>query len=104
MLIPKNKPDRYPDYLKALRDEPCIVTGARARPGDPVEAAHIGTAGRSIKSPDDEVLPILSSIHKEMHAMGEISTLRQMLPTYVLREALRAYAREMYQEWLNSSQ
>lgn len=84
------------DYLKTQR---CIVTGLRGTDYDAVDPAHIGTLGRGIKSPDDEVLPIAHSIHVRMHARGEMNVLRAMLPDDVLRAALRALGREMYAEW-----
>lgn len=85
-------------YLDYLRTQRCVVTGQYGTEHDPVEACHIGTAGKGIKSPDDEALPILHSIHAQMHQSGEISYLRHALPASVLRLCLRAYARELYQE------
>lgn len=86
-------------YLDHLRGERCIVTGLRGREHDPVEPCHIGTAGKGIKSPDNEALPLCHSIHARCHQRGEMSTLREMLPDVVLRTALRAYARELYEQW-----
>lgn len=87
-------------YLDYLRTQPCIITGLRGTEDDPVEAAHIGTAGKGLKSSDNEALPLCHSIHAECHQKGEMSTLRRLVPDWLLREALRAYAREMYREYL----
>ena len=86
-------------YLDWLRTQRCIFTGALGCENDAVEAMHIGTAGKGIKSPDNEALPALHSIHHEAHCMGEISTIRAWIPDDVLRAALRAYAREMYERY-----
>ena len=82
-------------YLDSLRDEPCLITGLRL-PDDPVEAVHIGTAGKGLKSSDDEALPIRHSIHAAMHQRGEMTVLKEVIPNWLLREAMRAYARELY--------
>lgn len=95
-LFPKTLIIRDRAYLDALRLEPCIITGLR---GDTVEAAHIGTLGRGIKRSDDETLPLEHRFHAAGHNAGEVSMFRQHLPDYVLRDALRAYAREMYRRW-----
>ena len=76
------------------------MTGKRSNEYETVDPAHIGTAGKGIKSPDYEALPIIHSVHHEMHQMGEMTVLRKRLPDDVLREALRALARERYNEWL----
>ena len=91
-------PLRDEPYLISLRAEPCIVTGRRATESESVVAAHIGTAGRGLKIDDDCALPIINSIHQQMHQRGEITVLRALLPDDVLRAALRALAREMYRE------
>lgn len=91
-------------YLDWLRTQPCLVSGVRGTDFEAVEAAHIGTRGKALKSSDDEAIPLLHSIHAECHSRGEISTLRQMLPDHVIRAALRAYAREIYQAYLHEEQ
>ncbi len=90
---------RDPAYLKHLRTERCILTGQHATDDLAIDAAHIGTAGRGIKSPDNEALPIRHDLHSAMHAYGEISYLRTHAPDWLLRESFRAYARELYREW-----
>jgi hypothetical protein len=87
-------------YLDSLRSERCIVTGRFGSDHEAVDPAHIGTAGKGLKSSDDETLPLLHSIHLECHQKGEISVLREKLPDHILRAALRAYAREMYMKWI----
>ena len=89
-------------WLDELRNHRCLVTGQYALPDDPVEAAHIGTAGKGLKSSDNEAIPLLHSIHAACHQHGEISILRKSLPDAVFRAALRALARELYSEWLDS--
>lgn len=98
-LLPKSRIVRDQAWLDHLKTERCIITGLHGTDYDAVDPAHIGTLGRGIKSSDDEVLPILHSIHVRMHSRGEMNVLRAMLPDDVLRAALRAYAREMYAEW-----
>ena len=99
-LLPKLTIIRDRAYLDWLHTEPCIVLGIRS---DSVEPAHIGTLGKGIKSSDDEVLPLSHCLHSRGHNAGEISMFREKLPDYVLREALRAYAREQYRQYLQSS-
>lgn len=86
-------------YLTALRDQPCILTGFHATDMEGVDPAHIGTLGRGVKSPDNEVLPIRHSLHHEMHQRGECTVLREHAPDWLLRAMARAYARELYAEW-----
>ncbi len=99
MLVPKRKPIRDRKYLDSLRDAPCIITGYLGCELHAVDPVHIGTRGKGYKSSDDETLPILHSIHLEMHRRGEMTVLRELLPDDVLRDALRALARERYREW-----
>lgn len=91
-------------YLDWLRTQPCLVSGVHGTDFEAVEAAHIGTRGKAIKSSDDEAIPLLHSIHARCHAKGEVSTLRAMLPDHIIRAALRAYAREQYQKYLHEEQ
>lgn len=94
--LAKRTPVRDRAYLDHLRDEPCIFTGLRGY----VDPAHIGTAGRGMKSGDDEALPIAHHLHQEGHNSGEVSMIRRHAPDWLLREAFRAYARQMYRDWL----
>lgn len=96
---PKNPPLRDRKYLDYLRTQPCLITGGRTNDYEAVDPCHIGTAGKGLKSPDNEALPISHWRHVEMHSRGEISVLREKLPDKILREALRAYARQLYAEW-----
>ncbi len=96
---PKSKPLRDPEYLRAVRLMRCLVTGQRATESLSIDPAHIGTAGKGMKSPDNEVIPLRHDIHVACHQRGEIPVLRDVLPDDVLRAALRALAREMYREW-----
>ncbi len=85
-------------WLDYLHTQPCILTGQRGTEYETVDPAHIG-AYRGMKRSDDEVLPLLHSIHASGHQKGEMSLFRERLSDVVLREALRAYARQCYREW-----
>jgi len=87
-------------YLDWLRTQPCILTGEAATDFDPVDPMHIGTHGKGAKT-DDEALPVAHSLHVSGHQSGEISMLRRKAPDWLIRNAFRAYAREMYWEWKN---
>lgn len=98
-MNPKSPPLRDRLYLDWLRTQPCIITGHYATEYEAVDPAHIGTAGRGMKSPDDEALPIRHGLHAMMHAAGEASVLRAHAPNWLIREAFRALARESYRTW-----
>lgn len=97
--VPKTKALRDRAWLDHLRTEACVITGQKGTADESVVPTHIGTAGKSLKSPDDEALPIKQGIHQQMHSRGEISVLRAMAPDWLLRAAFRAYARELYRAW-----
>lgn len=97
-MIPKQKPLRDRKYLEHLKTQPCIFTGQRGSDYDAIDPMHIGTAGKSLKSGDDETLPVLHSLHVEAHQKGEISMLRKHAPDSLLRLMARAYARELYRQ------
>ena len=99
MLISKTPPLRDRPYLDFLRTQSCILTGFRATEYEAVDPCHIGTAGKGLKSPDSEALPIRHSLHVAMHNGGELTVLRREIPDWLLRAALRAYARSLYAEW-----
>ena len=86
-------------YRKFLRGERCIITGQFGTDADAVDPLHVGTLGKGVKSHDYWMLPVLHSLHQEGHQKGEISMFRKHLPDDVLRAALRAYAKERYEEW-----
>lgn len=91
-------------YLDWLRTQPCIVTGLCGTEHEAVDPAHIGTLGKGIKSPDDEALPLLHSMHLVAHQHGEISMFRKYAPDWLIRAALRAYARELYADWKSGAE
>ena len=96
MQNPKHKPLRDPAYIKHLHGERCLFTGAIGF-SDPM---HIGTLGKGIKSPDNEVLPISHTLHAHVgHQFGEISMIRREAPDDVIRLAFRALAREMHRAY-----
>lgn len=76
-----------------------MIRGLRGNDQETVDPAHIGTAGKSIKSSDDETLPILHRYHAEGHQKGEMTMFRKHMPDWLLRACLRAYTREMYQDY-----
>ncbi len=76
----------------------CVLTGRYGDDNETVDPMHIGTAGKGIKSNDDEVLPVTHSLHVLAHQKGEVSMLRQYAPDWLIREAFRAYARQLYRE------
>lgn len=86
-------------WLDHLRTQPCILSGIWPSEWESVDPAHLGTAGKGIKSADDEALPILHKIHANMHQRGEMTVIKEWIPDWLLREALRAYAREQYRKW-----
>jgi hypothetical protein len=85
-------------YLDWLRTQPCILTGLHATDRNAVDPCHIGTAGKGLKSPDNEALPISHLLHVQAHQSGEVSMLRRCAPDWLIRAAFRAYARELYAE------
>lgn len=97
----KNPPIRDKKYLLWLMTQPCVITGLRATETEAIDPVHIGTAGKGIKSGDDEALPVLHQYHVVAHNSGEMSMFRVSAPDWLLRAAFRAYAREMYREWKN---
>lgn len=100
----REQPLRDRDYLNYLRTQPCLVTGLSATMHMSIDPCHIGTAGRALKSPDNEALPLRHDLHANTaHQKGEISFFRHNLPDAILRCALRAYARELYAEWKNEN-
>lgn len=90
---------RDPAYLIHLRSQPCLITGQRATEHESVVAAHLGTAGKGLKSSDDCAIPLLNRLHHQSHASGEVSMLRREAPDWLIREAFRALARQYYAEW-----
>lgn len=90
-------------YLLWQRDQPCFLTGQFANDAESIVPMHIGTAGKGIKSGDDETLPCLAMLHTHGHQHGEMSMIREKISDSVLRDALRAYAREQYREYKDNS-
>lgn len=98
MKYAKRHPIRDKAYLDHLRDQSCVVTGERGC--DPM---HLGTRGTGLKSSDDECLPVCHRLHDLGHREGEVSMFRQCAPDWLIRDALRAYARECYQQWKDTA-
>jgi hypothetical protein len=85
-------------WLDHLHGERCVISGLLGSETETVDPAHIG-AFKGMKRSDDEALPILHRYHLLGHQRGELSMWRQHMPDGLLREALRAYARQLYAEW-----
>ncbi len=100
--VPKLGVIRDRKYLDWLHDQPCIITGQHGGEHETIDPAHIG-AYAGMKRSDDQVLPVLHRFHGAGHNSGEMSMWRANIPDYVLRDALRAYAREMYQAYLKET-
>lgn len=99
MLLEKRPPLRDPKFLEHQRTQPCLVCGQSAHDGLSVVAAHIGTAGRGVKSSDAETIPLCTICHDECHQHGEMTTLSKRIELGTQREFLRAWAREQHKEW-----
>ena len=99
--VPKLDPPRDRVWLDWLHTQPCILTGFRATQYETIDPLHLGTLGKGIKSPDNECLPVRHKLHAHGHQHGEISMLREHVPDWLLREALRAYAKYVfYPQWI----
>lgn len=83
-------------YLNWLHTQPCIITGLLGSEYETIDPAHLGTRRTH---GDDEVLPVLHRFHGNGHQHSEARMWREHLPDYVLIEALRALAREMYRKY-----
>jgi hypothetical protein len=92
----KQQPFRDPKWLVELRGHADIFTGHMGTDNDAVEALHIGTLGRSAKSPDNETLPVLHSKHAWGHQHGEMTMFRRNMPDWMLRDCLRLFAVEYH--------
>jgi len=99
LMLPKLNPVRDEKWKKFLHTQPCIITGVCSHEYETVDPAHIGTLGKGMKRGDNEMLPVLHRFHLAGHGAGEVSMFRRELPDDVLRDALRAFAREMYRSW-----
>jgi hypothetical protein len=103
LLLPKSRVVRDRPWLDHLHGERCIITGLRGTADETIDPAHVG-AFKGMKRSDDEALPLIHSLHAEGHRIGEISMWRARMPDWLIREALRAYARQLYAEWKQKEQ
>ena len=85
-------------YLDWLHTQPCVLTGQYGHEHETIDPAHIG-AFKGMKRSDDEALPILHRFHDIGHRQGEMTMWRENMPDSLLREVLRAYAREVYRQY-----
>lgn len=98
MLIEKTKVVKDRKYLDHLKTQTCLLTGYPGSDYDAIDPMHIGTAGKGLKT-DDEAIPALHSLHSLGHQKGEITMIRNTAPDWLLREALRLWAKEQYRIW-----
>lgn len=70
------------NYLDWLRDQRCWITWESSQDFYAVDPAHIGTAGKGIKSHDFEALPLRHSKHQEQHQKGEVTFWTQEFRLY----------------------
>lgn len=99
-MLPKDKPLRDRRYLDYLRTRPCVCTGRVASETMAVDPAHLGTAGKGLKAPDDEAVPLLHSMHQLCHQVGEAFILRGRLRPWVVARAEHAYFRNLAERGL----
>lgn len=96
----RKKTFRDPAYLKRIANQKlrCAITGQYGDENNHIVPAHIGTAGKGLKSPDNEVIPMRSDLHQLSHQMGDVSFWCQAFKEnpHVLRSALRAWGRELH--------
>jgi hypothetical protein len=95
ILLPKDPQHRDRAYLDWLREQPCLFTGHTGC--DPM---HIGTAGTSLKVHDYWAIPIRQDLHRHVgHQKGEVSMIRTNCPDWLLRDAMRLYAQQLYRQY-----
>ena len=100
MFFPKNKPERDPEYLKQLAQEPCcicypIVCVPRYKPGG--MAHHYGKKGKGKgqKCSDYQTVPICLKHHNEVHWKGN----KFIQEKYGIDfEKISSYYRDKYKE------
>lgn len=94
-------------YMKAIASQaiPCAITGLYGDDTRHVVPAHVGVAGKGIKSPDNEVIPMLDHLHRASHSQvgqgGDTTFWCEvfMKDPLLLRDVLKAYARERHAEY-----
>lgn len=98
-ILNKNPPMRDRKYLDRVREMDCIVTGRPSSDFESVDPAHIGTAGKGLKSPDNHVLPLIHSEHLQQHN-GEHRYWLNVFEKdkYLLTWFLKAGAEKLYRE------
>ncbi len=100
-MTQKSPPLRDKPWLLAQRNMACVVTGRRASDNESVVACHIRAGhggGMGLKPGDDCTLPMLASVHRLQHSMGEEAFWRKHIPADILMRAVVAWAKERYAE------
>lgn len=97
LLIPKRQLIRDREYLNAMRDFDCVISGSS--PCDPAHIRYGLQGGIGLKPPDDHALPLAPALHAAQHQTGEIRFWRQSVTDDLLMRALVALAEKIYAEW-----
>lgn len=93
-------------YLDLIRSQKlrCAVSGRPSTPDDKIVPAHIGIAGKGIKSPDNECLPLKDSLHRRQHSQQVTMSAHEFWievlsndPRLCL-DMVKAYAREFHRK------
>lgn len=101
LLIPKNQPLRKPEWLDYVRTLRCLDTGTT--PSDP-HHIKLGWHAKSVKPPDDWVIPLRRDRHQALHDHGEHRFYMAMMDDkQTCGEVMRLAARGLYLEWFIAS-
>ncbi len=87
---------RDPEWLKIVREMPCVITAAM--PSDPSHIRHGLEGGTGLKPPDDLVLPLCHALHEKSHRLGEVVFWTRIMnenPRFMM-DCLKSHARQLY--------
>lgn len=93
-------------YLDLIRAQGlrCAVSGLPSTPDDQIVPAHIGVAGKGIKSPDNECLPMKDSLHRRQHSQQVKMSAHEFWIEVLTNDPclclhmVKAYAREFHKK------
>lgn len=85
---------RDPEWLKAVSEMPCVLTGRPQTQAAHIRYCHGG--GMGLKPSDDRVVPLNHVLHAKQHSMGEVRFWRENISDGLLMSALIAYAEKLY--------
>lgn len=108
LAFPKHPRVKKRDYLNAVHDMPCTVTGyERSTEGGPdVEPAHLNflNLGRGMKASDWHVLPLVHNQHKAHDAdVPKFWREALSLDKYLLMDMVKSHAKWRYIRWVLDS-